>query len=174
MQNIKSNVYFFSQFFPIIYFWWKICYFLVIFIHKRFNFYHSLWIFFFVYDLTRLLQHTESICYLFYWYYCYFFVFYPIRRMYIWSTNNKIFDMYITIFIHCEIFWYLIFSELQGFSIIFSASSLIMISMLSLFECITCSLSLSSLEEIKLIFIVDWIFHVSDFFDHLWCLLNTV
>ena len=37
-----------------------------------------------------------------------------------------------------------------------------MISMLSLFECITCSSSLS-LEEIKLIAIVNWIFHVSHF-----------
>ena len=37
-----------------------------------------------------------------------------------------------------------------------------MISILSLFECITCSSSLPT-EEIKLFAIVNWIFHVSDF-----------
>ena len=42
------------------------------------------------------------------------------------------------------------------------ASSLIMISMLSLFECITRSSSLS-MEEIKLSAIVNWFFYVSDF-----------
>ena len=35
--------------------------------------------------------------------------------------------------------------------------------MLPPFECITHSSSLSSLEEIRLIAIVNWIFHVSDF-----------
>ena len=40
--------------------------------------------------------------------------------------------------------------------------SLIMVFMLSLLKCMTQSSSLSS-EEIKLIAIVDWIFHVSDF-----------
>ena len=43
-----------------------------------------------------------------------------------------------------------------------STLSLIMISMLSLFECITGSSSLS-LEERKIIAIVYWIFHVSNF-----------
>ena len=43
-----------------------------------------------------------------------------------------------------------------------SALSLIVISMLSPFECITHSSSLS-LEEIKLIAIVNWIFYLSDF-----------
>ena len=38
-----------------------------------------------------------------------------------------------------------------------------MISMLSLFERITCSLSLS-MKEINLFAIVNWIFHASDFF----------
>ena len=37
-----------------------------------------------------------------------------------------------------------------------------MISKFSLFECITRSSSLSSLEETKIIAIVNWIFHVSD------------
>ena len=37
-----------------------------------------------------------------------------------------------------------------------------MISILSLFECITCSSSLY-MEEIKVIAVVSWIFHMSDF-----------
>ena len=45
-----------------------------------------------------------------------------------------------------------------------SASLLIMIYMLSLFECITNSSSLTSLEEVKLIVIVNWIFHVLHYF----------
>ena len=45
-------------------------------------------------------------------------------------------------------------------SITSSASSFIMISMLSLFECISYSTSLSSLEEIILLVIVNWIFYV--------------
>ena len=48
-----------------------------------------------------------------------------------------------------------ILSESKGFFIASSASSLIMISMLSLSECITRSSSLLSLEEIKLIVIVN-------------------
>ena len=40
-------------------------------------------------------------------------------------------------------------------------TSLFMVSLLSLFECVTRFSSLS-LEEIKLIAIVNWIFHVSD------------
>ena len=43
-----------------------------------------------------------------------------------------------------------------------SASSLIMISILSISESITCSASLS-MEEINLFAIVNWIFHVPDF-----------
>ena len=49
------------------------------------------------------------------------------------------------------------------FFITLSVSSLIINFVLSRFECITCSLSLSSLVEIKLVIIVNWIFQVSDF-----------
>ena len=58
--------------------------------------------------------------------------------------------------------WYLLRGTLTRFSITSSAFSLIVISMLSLFECITRSPSLS-LEEIKLVAIVTLIFHVSDY-----------
>ena len=61
------------------------------------------------------------------------------------------------------LFWYLFLNESKIYSITLSASSLIMISMSSLFECITHSSSLSSLEEIKSIAIVNWIFNVRDF-----------
>ena len=57
---------------------------------------------------------------------------------------------------------YLLRTDSKRFSINSYTLSLIMISMLSFFECITHSLSFS-LEEIKLIAIVNWIFHVSEF-----------
>ena len=50
----------------------------------------------------------------------------------------------------------------KSFFITSSASSLIIISILSLSEFITRSSSLSSLGEIKSMVIVNWIFHVSD------------
>ena len=49
----------------------------------------------------------------------------------------------LTTFIDSKLFCYLILSESKSSFITSSASSLIMISMLSLFECITCSSSLS-------------------------------
>ena len=59
--------------------------------------------------------------------------------------------------------WYLLRSDLKSFSVTSSGLSLIMISMLSLFQCIRNSSQLS-LEEIKLIDIVSLVFHVSHFF----------
>ena len=58
--------------------------------------------------------------------------------------------------------WYLERSNWKFFSITSFALSLIMILMLLPFKCITLSSSLS-LKEIKLIAIVNWIFHVLDF-----------
>ena len=65
-------------------------------------------------------------------------------------------------FIDSKLFWYLFLSESKSYFIASSASSLIMISMLSIFECITPSSSLS-MEEITLFAIVNWIFLVSNF-----------
>ena len=62
-------------------------------------------------------------------------------------------------------FWFIlisIFEWFKKFFMISSAPSLIMIFMLSLFECITCSSSLP-IDELKLIAIVNWTFHVSNF-----------
>ena len=67
--------------------------------------------------------------------------------------------------------WYLERSDWKSSSIISSTLSFIMIFMSSLLECILRSLSLS-LEEIKLIAVVNWIFHVQIFWDHSWCLLS--
>ena len=43
----------------------------------------------------------------------------------------------------------------------------------SIFECVICSSSVP-MEEIKLLAIVNWIFHVSIFLDYLWCVLSMV
>ena len=61
-----------------------------------------------------------------------------------------------------KLLWYLILNESKSFFVTSSASSFIMIFMLSLFKCIICSSSLS-MEETRLIAIASWIFHVSDF-----------
>ena len=58
--------------------------------------------------------------------------------------------------------WYLERSARKSSAVTSSALSLIMTSMLPLFECIVRSLSLP-LEELKLITIVNWTFQVSDF-----------
>ena len=102
--------------------------------------------------------------------------FYPIRKIFIWSTMIQIYFLTfvvqqintikgkITTFhwrFRANRIWYLERSDWKSSSIISSALSLIMISVLSLCECITRSSSLL-LEDIKLIAIVKWIFHVSD------------
>ena len=76
------------------------------------------------------------------------------------DKHNQRKTHYLSLIPNC--FWYLFLSELKSSFITSSASSLIMISVLSLFEWITHSSSLS-MEEIKLFAIVNWIFHVSDF-----------
>ena len=63
-------------------------------------------------------------------------------------------------FLNC--FGYLLRNDLKRFSITLSAFSLIVISLISLFEFITRS-SLLSLVEIKLIGSVNSIFHMSNF-----------
>ena len=65
--------------------------------------------------------------------------------------------------IDSRLFWYLFLNESKIYFTTSSASSLIMISMLSHFECIARSTALS-IEEIKFFAFVNWIFHVSGFF----------
>ena len=171
IQDIESNCYMiFFKIFPIIFFWWEIYSFPVIFINKMFNllFFVDL---LFLHHLTQLLQHIESIYLFCRWDFLLFF--YPIRRIYIWSTTIWIYFMTfiiqlmniiedkITTFHWFEIILISIFKWMKSSFTTWSASPLITISM---FEYITRSSSLS-MEEIYLFAIVNWIFHVS-------CLLN--
>ena len=161
IQSIKINYYIsFLIFFPIIVFWWKNYSFPVISINERFDFWYSFQIFFwFFHDLGQMLQLIDKI------------LFYSIRRICIWSTTIKIILWYLWYnkwtksktnslsVIESKLFWYLFLSEWRSSFVASSTSSLIMTSMLLLFECITCSSSLS-MEWIKLFAIVNWIFHV--------------
>ena len=72
-------------------------------------------------------------------------------------------------FIISKLFWYPFLSESKIYVVTLSAPSLIVISMLSVFECIKCSSSLS-VEEIELFAIINWIFHELLFWDYLWFL----
>ena len=60
-----------------------------------------------------------------------------------------------------KLFWYLLTTDLKSYSITLSASLLILISMLSVVECIIRSSSLSSSEKIKPI-VIHWILELSD------------
>ena len=80
---------------------------------------------------------------------------------------NEIKDKITTSHKFCKWFWYLLRRDLKSFSITFCALSLIFISLLSVFECITCSSSLC-LEEIILVE-----FSTCEIFrDYLWYLLS--
>ena len=173
MQNIKSNYYIiFLKIFPIIFFWWKIYSFPFIFIYKMFNSCYSVRIFLFLYDLKRLLQHIEKMCFSFIdgIYCCFFcFLFNQENLRMIHHNSNLFYDIYNTITEHNQRQTHYLSSTLNLFLreskssfITLSASSLIMISMLSLCQCITGSSS-SSVEEIKLCTTVNWIFHLPDF-----------
>ena len=98
--------------------------------------------------------------------YCCFFVFYPLRRIYILFSTVRIYFMTSMIqqmntikkknslpFIGFKLFWYLFLNKSKSFVITLFVSSLIMVSMLSLFESSTRSSSLS-IEGIKLIAII--------------------
>ena len=76
------------------------------------------------------------------------------------TEHNWIQTHYLSSTVNCFDMHFL--SESRRFFITSSASSLIMIFMLSLFEFITRSSSLSSSEERKSFVIVNWIFHVLD------------
>ena len=98
--------YFFS-FSQITSFWWNNCSFPVIYIYKKV--YFLLFVadlFWFLHDLTRMLQRVESICYLFVGrIYCCFFTFYQLRRMNIWSATIWICFMTFTIYPCVRFFW---------------------------------------------------------------------
>ena len=84
-------------------------------------------------------------------------LFYGIYNTILNIIKDKLFTV-----VDSKSFWYLFLIESTSSFITWSGWSLILISMLLLFECITCSSSLS-MEEIKLFAIVNWIFYVSVF-----------
>ena len=131
------------------------------FTYKRLNFLYFFADFFlFLHDLMRLLQRTENIYYLFFFdrIYCCLFVFYQIGKIYIYSTTIWIYinDICNTINEHNQrqnhyLLWMFRYLERSVSKSSYKTSSdlsLIMIFMLSLFECIRPSSSLS-LEDIK-------------------------
>ena len=173
MQNVKSNYYIiFLKFFPIIFFWWKIYSLPFIFIYKMFNLCYSVRFFLFLHDLKRLLQHIEKMCFSFIdgIYFCFFcFLFNQENLHMIHHNSNLFYDIYNTITEHNQGQTHYLSSTLNLFLreskssfITLSALSLIMISMLSLSQCITGSSS-SSMEEVKLCTTVNCIFHLPDF-----------
>ena len=120
----------------------------------------------------RLSQCIEGI-YLHHWFFLCFFVFYPIKRIWIWSTR---FQIYLLTFVrNCK---KLIQSKIKSLPFTdvskpflvsikkwlreFFSNFSMFSSVTSLFKCITCSSS-RSLKQKKLIAIVTWIFHVSCF-----------
>ena len=163
----------FVKYSPIIFFWWKINSFPVILYMKRLIFVilcRSFFYFLIIWcDCSGILK-----AFIIFWYNI-LFLFHFLssqENLYMIHHDSYLFyDIYNTITKHnqrqtrylSKLFWYLFFSESKRSFTTSSASSFIMISMLSLFEWITRSSSLS-MEEIKLFGIVNWIFHTSDFF----------
>ena len=162
-QNIKRHCYIiFLKFFLSLFFWWKTYFFPVLFIFKSFSFFHSLWTFFLIlHDLMWLLQFIKNICYLFCWWdLLLLFLIQSGESIYDPQLYWFLYDIYNTINEHSRrqtpylllilnYFDILFLGESKSYFIPSSASSLTMISMLSLSECITCSSS-SSIEYIKL------------------------
>ena len=169
VQNIKSNCYIiFLNFFPTMFFWWKIYSFQFIFIYKWFNLCYSFSIFpISLWFEATVTAYWKDLSFLLIEFICAFLFFIqsgesiydPLRFWFIlWhlqyylrvpSTDSKLFG-------------YLFLSESKSYLVTSFASSLIMISTFSFFECITPSASLS-IKEIKITAIVSWIFHVPDF-----------
>ena len=98
IQNIKSNYYIvFLKIFPIIFFWWKIYFFLLLFIYKRLNFCDYLSMFFyFCMVKCYVTAYWKHLSFFIDRTYCCFFLFYPIRIIYIWVTRIRILTFIIT------------------------------------------------------------------------------
>ena len=144
-------------------------------IYKMFNFCYSLWIFFYFswFNVTVIAYWKQLLYFLLMGFIAAFLFFIqsgksiydPPRLKFIlwqlWYNNWTESKTNPLLFIDSQLLWYLSLSESKTYFI--TSSSLIMISVFSLFECITRSSSLSK-EEIKLFGIVNWIFYESDFF----------
>ena len=171
IQNTESNCsIIFLRHFSIIFSWWKIYSFPVRLIYKRFNSCCSFRLFFYFFMIQHDYYSTLKAFIIFFIdrvSFC-FFVFYPVSRICMIHHNSYLFydfnnttnehrqTHYLSLNLptYFDIFF---LSDSKSFSITSSASWFIMISMVSLFECIPCSSSLSCLEEIKLFVIVNWI-----------------
>ena len=165
IKNIRSNCYtIFFKYFPIIFFWWKIYSFPVIFIYKRLNFvilYGSVFVFhtlMWPYSVLKALLKASFLLIGFIVAFLFFIqsgvsIFDPPRFGFFYD----IYDKYV-LFIDYKLFWYLFLAGSKSHFRTSSASSLIVVSMLSLFKCISRTSSLS-MEEIKLFVSVNWIFH---------------
>ena len=124
----------------------------VIFIYERFNLKVLLFlnVFQFLYYLMQMLQHIEIIYYHFNWW--------DLLLLLCFLSNR---DNVYMVYYNSDLFHH-ICSTINEHDEIWNCYPLITMSMLSLFECIKRSLSVF-LEDIKLIAIVDWVFHVSNF-----------
>ena len=118
--------------------------------------------FLFLHDLTRLLQRIWNICYLFYWWDLLLLSFFLSNQENLYMIHHDLDLLYDVIQKLFKLSWYVYLKDSKSYFMTSSASSLIIISILSLFECITCFSSLS-MEEIKLFAIANWILHVPDF-----------
>ena len=149
---------FFSNFFQSFFFWWKMY-------SKRFNFWYFLWIFFISswFNATVMAYWKHLLYFFFDEIYCSFFVFaqsgktiydpphlkFILRHLqYHEWTQSSMKSLPFNDF--SNPIWYFLISDLKSSAVTSFASWLIMISMLSVFECITRPSSLP-LEEIKLI-----------------------
>ena len=165
---------YFSQAFPNIFFWWVMYSFPVICTYKS-------WIFDIPCEFFRISSWFNATATSYSWYLLSFLLmgfivpfFYPIRRILsdplwfgfiLWHLlYNKWKQSTIKSIPFIDVsnsIWYLEKIYWKSSDITSSALSLIIISMLSLFEYTT--LSSLSLEDIKLMAIINWIFYVSDF-----------
>ena len=169
VQNIKSNCYIiFLNFFPTMFFWWKIYSFQFIFIYKWFDLGYSFSIFpissWFEATVTAYWKHLSFLLIEFICAFLFFIqsgesIYDPLRFWFILRHLQYYLRLPST---DSKLFGYLFLSESKSYLVTSFASSLIMISTFSFFECITPSASLS-IKEIKITAIVSWIFHVSDF-----------
>ena len=133
-------------------------------------------LFLFLYDLTRLLQRIEKICYLFYWWTLLVLFCFLTNQENLYMIDHDL-DLFCDIFntitniiedkpttSHClQIILISVFKWIKKFFYNFICYITNHDFCVIPFECITCSSSLWSLEEIKLIVIVKCVFHVSDY-----------
>ena len=96
------------------------------------------------------------------------FIYFFMRFMFVMHNQRQI---HYHSFTNSKLFLYQFLRDIKIYFIT-SSALLLIVSMLSLLEYIICSSSPSSLEEMKLIFIVNWIFHMTDFSEIIYDILQ--